>query len=90
MNRYENLARWLLVSGPLLAYDNAGDITGDGRNLYAYDAEGRNCAVSGAGGYTAYIYDADGNRVAKGTVNGLNCNRSTDGFSLSASYVLGS
>lgn len=72
-----------------VTYDNSGDIEADGRNDYAYDAEGRVCAVWDGSDYTGYVYDADGNRVAKGTVNGLNCNPASNSFSLTFSYVLG-
>lgn len=72
--------------GPV--YDAAGDITNDGVNLYAYDAEGRVCAVYNGYSYTGYVYDADGTRVAKGAVSGLNCNLSNNGFQTSYSYVL--
>jgi hypothetical protein len=50
-------------------YDAAGDVLNDNQNLYAYDAEGRICAVAvpnGTGGWTydQYLYDAEGTRVA--------------------------
>ena len=71
-------------------YDNAGNVTYDGVNNYIYDAEGRVCAVfSRIGGYTQYIYDAEGNRVAKGSINGLTCNLSSNAFTLSKSYIYG-
>jgi len=67
--------------------------------LYAYDAEGRVCAVqqtvSGYTTTTGYIYDADGNRVAKGSINASVfltssvCNPSSNGFQLTESYVVG-
>jgi RHS repeat-associated protein len=49
-------------------YDAAGNVTFDGQNDYAYDAEGQMCASQSALGgiMTQYLYDADGNRVAKG------------------------
>jgi YD repeat-containing protein len=56
------------VSG--LQYDVAGSVLYDGRNNYAYDPEGRLCAVAynhiGSTQYTQYIYDAEGRRIAKG------------------------
>jgi RHS repeat-associated protein len=55
-------------------YDNAGNVTTDGVNSYAYDSEGRLCAVLQpsymGGGQFRYIYDASGLRVAKGTFTG--------------------
>ncbi len=72
-------------------YDNAGNVTFDGNNSYAYDAEERLCAVestlTGGPSYTGYLYDGDGNRIAKGSINGLNCNLSNNGFTLQSSYV---
>jgi RHS repeat-associated protein len=72
-------------------YDNAGDVTNDNLNQYAYDAEGRLCAVSSrlGGNGVGYIYDAGGTRVAKGTITSLTCNPATDGFTVTNSYVLG-
>jgi RHS repeat-associated protein len=48
-------------------YDAAGDVTFDGSNTYAYDGDGRLCAVYDGlqGLYTRYVYDAAGRRVAK-------------------------
>jgi RHS repeat-associated protein len=55
-------------------YDNAGNVTTDGVNSYAYDSEGRLCAVQqpsvNGGGLYRYIYDASGLRVAKATFTG--------------------
>jgi RHS repeat-associated protein len=55
-------------------YDNAGNVTTDGVNTYAYDSEGRICAVLQpsymGGAQFRYIYDASGLRVAKGTFTG--------------------
>ncbi|MBT9331498.1 RHS repeat-associated core domain-containing protein [Paracidobacterium acidisoli] len=75
------------------SYDAAGDMQGDGENQYLYDGEGRVCAVaapsiSGGTSWTGYLYDADGNRVAKGTITQWSCNMATNGFTLTASYVL--
>ena len=70
--------------------DAAGDINSDGRNNYLYDAEGRICAVKTAlGGVTGYIYDSDGAREMKGSLTSFSCNGSTNGFSLTNSYILG-
>jgi hypothetical protein len=54
-------------------YDAAGNVSYDGTNFYAYDGEGRQCAVYDAlsSSMTAYVYNAEGLRVAKGTVTGL-------------------
>ena len=61
-------------------------------NQYLYDGEGRICAVSqqyGSGAVlTGYLYNADGVRVAKGTLSSFSCDLSSNGFTLSASYVL--
>jgi RHS repeat-associated protein len=83
-----------------LVYDAAGNVIADGLNQYAYDAEGRLCAVgnnsTGSYAYTGYVYDAAGTRVAKGQINSLSCNFATNGFFTTAglmqsgsSYVLG-
>ncbi len=71
------------------AYDNAGDVTNDGKNQYLYDAEGRLCAVYNDGSYTGYLYDAAGNRVAKGSINFLSCDVTSNGFQQTAGYVVG-
>lgn len=57
-----------LMSGGPLGYDAAGNVQQDNLNKYAYDAEGRICAVENlySGAVTQYIYNADGTRVAKG------------------------
>ena len=75
-------------------YDAAGNITFDGVNSYVYDAEGRICAVKsepipGTYEMTAYVYDSQGNRVGKGSITTLSCNKSTNGFVASAGYVTG-
>jgi RHS repeat-associated protein len=71
------------------SYDSSGDVVQDRQNQYAYDAEGRICAVYSGGAYTGYIYNADGIRVAKGTISGLSCNLSTNGFAVTENYILG-
>ena len=50
--------------GPV--YDAAGNVTQDAVNKYAYDSEGRLCAVQNllTTAATQYIYDAEGRRVA--------------------------
>jgi len=72
-------------------YDAAGNITDDGAYLYLIDVENRVCAVKNTttGALTQYIYDAEGGRVAKGTISAFNCNRASNGFALTNSYVLG-
>lgn len=78
--------------GPVPTYDSSGDgdMTSDGQNQYLYDAEGRVCAVEsllGRGMY-GYLYNAEGVRVAKGTITTFNCNTASNGFQLTASYIL--
>ncbi|HEY3132430.1 MAG TPA: RHS repeat-associated core domain-containing protein, partial [Acidobacteriota bacterium] len=46
-------------------YDAAGNVSNDGRNTYAYDAENRVISINA--GATAYSYDAFGGRVQKTT-----------------------
>ena len=46
-------------------YDAAGNVTNDGRNTYAYDAENRVISINA--GATTYSYDAFGSRVQKTT-----------------------
>jgi RHS repeat-associated protein len=72
------------------AYDN-GNVTNDGVNTYAYDAEGRLCAMlnGNTGIKTGYAYDGLGNRVAKGTVSSstLTCDSSV--FTPTTNYIVG-
>ena len=76
--------------GAGLVYDAAGDVTQDPLNSYLYDAEGRLCAAMTAGpSYTGYVYDAAGTRVAKGSLTSFSCNFAANGFTPTASYVLG-
>jgi hypothetical protein len=49
-----------------VSYDADGNMTSDGINQYAYDAEDRLCAVQSTQGIVGYLYDAMGNRVFKG------------------------
>ena len=78
----------------------AGDMTADGANQYAYDDEGRVCAVqqsiSGLMIYTGYLYNAEGHRVAKGSLTSFSCNMEpdsnglpTNGFAPMTESVLG-
>ena len=83
---------------PPLQYDAAGNVTFDGTNVYAYDGDGRLCAVQPISGSAAfgYVYDADGNRIAKGTINASatpfttppSCDPTSNGFQLFEDYVL--
>jgi len=81
-----------------LIYDSAGDVIQDANNRYAYDVEGRVCAVFGSGPtYTQYVYDAEGRRVAKGSIpsfpaSGELCAAPTaaNGFTLTNAYLRGS
>jgi RHS repeat-associated protein len=77
-------------------YDNAGDVTNDGINAYAYDGEGRLCAlIHGSGAnrvMMGYAYDGLGNRVAKGTINSFSCNMSPsngNGFTATTNFIVG-
>jgi RHS repeat-associated protein len=94
-----------LMLGAAPVYDAAGNIQEDNKNVYAYDGDGRVCAVTPvplAGGsvVTQYLYDADGMRIAKGTAsllppNGpnspyvLSCDITQNGFTVTNSYILG-
>ena len=75
---------------PSYTYDAAGNVTNDLVNRYTYDSEGRVCAAYNQySGYTQYIYDAEGRRVGKASINTLSCNPASNGFTQTASYVLG-
>lgn len=77
-------------SGVAPTYDAAGNVLTDPQGQqYLYDAEGRVCAVNGLGGLIGYLYDAEGDRVAKGTLSSFSCNAASNGFQMTASYVLG-
>jgi hypothetical protein len=39
---------------------------------------------------TQYLYDAEGRRVAKGLINSWSCDTTSNGFSATTVYVLGS
>ena len=76
------------------SYDNAGNVTDDGINQYAYDGEGRLCAVRNkiTQNTTGYAYDGLGNRVAKGTIGTFNCNMSPtggNGFTATTNFIVG-
>lgn len=60
-----------ITSGTGVAYDAAGDTTGDGTTTYTYDAEGRvTSAYNATSGTSTYVYDAAGHRVQKTTAAG--------------------
>jgi len=70
-------------------YDAQGDVLADGLNHYAYDGEGRLCAVQNSNNsFSQYIYDAEGKRTAKeslsentggtGTITNACSSRATD------------
>ena len=92
MSPYSHKNNQLATS--LATYDGAGNVIQDTRNAYAYDPEGRLCAVeanpTGSATYTQYIYDAEGRRVAKGSGTSLSCGAPTtaNGFTLSSQYLL--
>lgn len=84
---------------PAPTYDTGGNVVRDSENQYAYDGEGRLCAVYDGltRTSTGYLYDAEGNRVAKGTiqwvmVNGvstLSCDTTQNSFTATTAYVRG-
>ena len=88
------------VTNNFYQYDASGNVTYDGASWYAYDNEGRLCAVqtaiSGSTVATGYLYDAEGRRVAKGSITVSSttplpssmCNPATNGFAATESYVL--
>ncbi len=45
--------------------------------------------VPTANGMFEYLYDAEGTRVAKGTISSFSCDTAHNGFSMTASYILG-
>lgn len=83
------------ATGWNLSYDAAGNTTTDAVNNYAYDGDGRLCAVQDtiSGPIYGYLYDAEGHRVAKGKINppaGTDpCDMTTNGFQLTNEYIPG-
>jgi RHS repeat-associated protein len=73
-------------------YDDAGNMTFDGKNHFAYDAENHVCGmVNDTGTLTQYLYNVDGKRVAKGhskSGNALACPSYGD-FAADEKYILG-
>jgi RHS repeat-associated protein len=71
-----NQVTWTSVNAAVngLTYDAAGNVYYDGLNTYAYDAEGRLCAVQlpsiSGGTQYQYLYDASGVRVGQATFTG--------------------
>lgn len=53
------------ISSPGYSYDTNGNVTNDGSNALAYDAENRLLSASGPYGAGAYSYGAFGNRAVK-------------------------
>jgi RHS repeat-associated protein len=97
-----NRMTWTSVNaaGSNMQYDGAGNVLFDGANSYAYDPEGRLCAVrntaTGGPAYTAYIYGADGTRVAKlntgsliSSSGNLTCWTPSVSNTLQSQYLLG-
>ena len=84
-----------LMLGAAPVYDAAGDVQQDNVNNYAYDGEGRICAVQNltTGAITQYLYDAEGRRAAKGTAhtvsNALSCDTTQNGYATTSIYVIG-
>ncbi|MDP1536434.1 MAG: DUF6531 domain-containing protein [Burkholderiales bacterium] len=65
--------RLLAVGGPQarnLAYDAAGNLTGDGNNSFGYNAAGRLAAVTNTWGTTGYLINGLGQRLAKTAPSG--------------------
>jgi len=83
----------------LYQYDQAGNMTNDGKNGYTYDAEGRLCAVEYGGAFgtsiaiTGYLYDAEGVRIAKTSIPyptpGLVCDNTTNNYTIVSMDVMG-
>jgi RHS repeat-associated protein len=94
-----NLNQYTAVDGVPYAYDGSGNLTSDGVNTYAYDAENRLVSATTPTDTVTYTYDALGRRIAKtsgaGTTRYVYCNRQQvlaeyDGDDqLLARYVLG-
>jgi RHS repeat-associated protein len=88
-----------MVPGGGILYDSpdhtAGNMTFDGVNHLAYDAENRVCAVlnTNTGSITQYLYNAEGLRVAKGhpvgSTNTLVCPTGASDFTPTETYILG-
>ena len=72
------------------AYDNAGDVTNDGKNQYLYDAEGRSARWSitmAATPATCTTRRATASPKARST--SLSCDVTSNGFPQTAGYVVG-
>ncbi len=77
-------------------YDASGNVTSDGVNNYAYDAESRLCAYHNglSNAYGVYVYGADGTRVLKGTISPSSgsvtsalCNVNANSFTVTTNYT---
>ena len=92
------------ITNNFYTYDSAGNVTYDGSHWYAYDNEGKLCAVQSlpmsGGGMTAigYLYDAEGRRVAKGIIpassttplsSSMCSAAANNNFMLTESYIMG-
>ena len=86
-NTYANnsLNQYTSVNGTAYSYDGNGNLTSDGTNTCAYDAENRLVRVVN-GSYTlTNLYDGLGRRVAK-TVNGVSTSYVYDGDQVIMEY----
>jgi RHS repeat-associated protein len=85
-----NLNQYLLITPPgsapaVLTYDAAGNLTGDGPSLFAYDPENRLILATKPASVSSYDYDPLGRRQAK-TVNGVATKFLSDGAEEIAEY----
>jgi RHS repeat-associated protein len=97
-----NQVTWTSVNAAVngFTYDSAGNVIYDGANYYAYDAEGRLCAVQtrlngSVTGQYQYLYNAEGTRVGKASFTGTFPWKTTcaapgaaSGFNLTNQYLL--
>ena len=81
---YFNSANQITNAG--YAYDAAGNLTSDGTQSFAYDAENKIKAVNGVS--DVYRYDGDGNRVRKNFATGEKVRMVYSGAQLIAEYDL--
>ncbi|ULA64753.1 MAG: hypothetical protein LZF86_190046 [Nitrospira sp.] len=69
-------------AGATLTYDNNGNLTNDGVNIYQWDARNRLIGLSGGTG-ASFVYDLLGRRMSK-TINGANTQFAYDGNDITA------
>jgi RHS repeat-associated protein len=81
---YFNNANQITNSG--YAYDPAGNLTNDGTQTFAYDAENKIKTVNGVS--DVYRYDGDGNRIRKNFTSGEKVRMVYSGGQLIAEYDL--